>query len=113
MSDFDRQVDRNLRGIELEKSGRVDEAVHLYEENIEENFVGNHPYDRLAIIYRKRKQIDDEIRVLQEAISVFDNLVLEGRGDALPKLGRFKRRLEKAEALKARTRGAADATSEV
>ena len=106
MSGFDRQVERNLRGIELEKSGQVDEAVRLYEENVRDEFVGNHPYDRLAIIYRKRKHIDDEIRVLEKAIWVFDGLVHEGRGDALPKLGKFKRRLEKAKTLKAEARGA-------
>jgi len=100
MTDFNAQVERNLRGIELENSGRVDEAVRLYEENVTDNFIGNHPYDRLAIIYRKRKQIDEEIRVLEKAILVFDRLLHEGRGDALPKLAKFKRRLEKAESLK-------------
>jgi len=29
MSDFDRQVQRNLLGIDLEKAGRADEAIHL------------------------------------------------------------------------------------
>jgi hypothetical protein len=102
MHDFGVQVQRNLRGIELEKSGRVDDAVQLYEENIRERFEGNHPYDRLAIIYRKRKQIDDEIRVLQKAIWVFENVVHKGRVDRLPKLKRFRTRLEKASALKAK-----------
>lgn len=99
MSDFDRHVERNLRGIELEKSGRVDEAILLYEANVRENCEGNHPYDRLAIIYRKRKQIDEEIRVLEKAIWVFENVVYQGRGDRPPKLARFKKRLEKAELL--------------
>ncbi len=101
MTDFNAQVERNLRGIELEKSGREDEAVRLYEENVKENSVGNHPYDRLAIIYRKRMQVDEEIRVLEKAIWVFD-VLYQGRGDGLPKLGKFKRRLEKAKALKAK-----------
>lgn len=53
--DFNRQVNRNLKAIELEKAGNVKEAIKLYEMNIKENFEGNHPYDRLAIIYRRNK----------------------------------------------------------
>lgn len=50
-------VDRNQAGIQLEKNGSVNEAIKLYEANLEENFEGNHPYDRLAIIYRRKKII--------------------------------------------------------
>jgi tetratricopeptide (TPR) repeat protein len=84
---LDKQVERNLRGIALEKKGRIDEAIELYEKNISENFIGTHPYNRLAIIYRKRNQIDDEIRVLEKAIRVFE-------GDE------FKKRVQKARKLK-------------
>lgn len=100
MADFNTQVERNLRGIKLEKSGRVDEAIRLYEENVKENFEGNHPYDRLAIIYRKRNLINEEIRVLEKAVWVFENIVFEKRVDRLPKLEKFKKRLEKARELK-------------
>jgi len=95
MNDFDIQLQRNLEGIELEKQGKIDEAIELYEKNINENFEGNHPYDRLAIIYNKRKQIDNEIRVLKKAISVFDNVVSDERGDKLTKLEKFQKRLKK------------------
>jgi len=98
---FSIQVDRNLTGIELEKTGKVDEAIKLYEMNINENFEGNHPYDRLAIIYRRRKQYNDEIRVLEKAIEVFDYVVSIGRQDGPPKLQRFKERLIKARKLQA------------
>jgi tetratricopeptide (TPR) repeat protein len=92
-------LDRNLKGIEFEKLGKVAEAIELYEKNIENNFEGNHPYDRLAIIYRKNKDIINEIRVLEKAIYVFENIVYLQRGDRLPKLGRFKIRLEQAKLL--------------
>jgi len=45
---FESQVERNLIGIELEKAGKVDEAIPLYEQNVRENFIGGHPYKRLA-----------------------------------------------------------------
>ncbi len=100
MDKFGRQAERNLRGIELEKAGQVDLAIRLYEENVKENFEGSHPYDRLAIIYRRRNLIDDEIRVLEKAISVFANIVHKERSDRLSKLERFKERLEKVKTLK-------------
>jgi tetratricopeptide (TPR) repeat protein len=96
----DQQVERNLKGIELEKKSHVDKAVELYEQNISENFDGNHPYDRLAVIYRKRNQIDDEIRVLEKAVWVFENIVYQKRPDRLPKLNKLKKRLQEARKLK-------------
>ena len=39
--------------MELEKEGKIDSAILLYEENVKESFEGNHPYDRLAVIYHK------------------------------------------------------------
>jgi len=96
MDKFDRQVDRNLKGKELEKEGKIDKAIKLYEKNVSEDFDGNFPYDRLAIIYHKRNMIDNEIRVLEHGIEVFSKLLLTSpRTDILPKLNKFKRRLEK------------------
>jgi len=101
---FDKHVERNLKGIQFERDGQIDKAIKLYEINAEENFGGNHPYDRLAVIYRKRNQIGDEIRVLEKAIWVFEKVVHKDRGDRLPKLEKFKKRLERARKLKKRIR---------
>ena len=37
---FDKQVERNLVGIQLEKQGKIEDAIKLYEENIKKNFQG-------------------------------------------------------------------------
>ncbi len=89
-------LNRNLKGRELEKEFKIDEAIELYEKNIKEEFDGNYPYERLAIIYSKKGLLEDEIRVLEKAVWVFENIVYKGRSDRLPKLYRFKKRLEKA-----------------
>jgi len=89
-------VNRNLKGIELEKEGKIDKAMKLYEKNIEEEFDGSHPYTRLAIIYSKKGLLDDEIRVLKKAVWVFDNVIYKERGDRSQMLDKFKKRLEKA-----------------
>lgn len=86
-------VSNNLDGIEAEKAGNLEEAIQLYEINVAQGFDGTHPYKRLAIIYRKQKRYDDEIRVLKAAINVFSKVQ---RTDGEPKLDYFKERLEKA-----------------
>lgn len=42
--------------------------------NVNERFDGSFPYERLAMIYRKRKQYNEEIRVLEHAVSKFKGL---------------------------------------
>ena len=90
------QAERNLKGSEFEKTGNIEKAIELYEENVKENFKGNHPYDRLATIYKNQLDLDNEIRILEKAIIVFEEITIEDRIEGLPKLFRFKNRLEKA-----------------
>lgn len=61
----------NTSGIELEKAGKTDEAIQNYEDNVSNRVVATHSYDRLMIIYRKRKQYRDEMRIIKTAIEVF------------------------------------------
>lgn len=89
-------VDRNLIGRELEKAGRVDEAIALYEANVDDLFAGSAPYDGLACIYRKQKRYSDEVRVLEQALKVASS-TMNPR-----KLERFQSRLAKAKELQAK-----------
>ena len=61
-------------GIEAENAGQIEKAIEAYKKFIELQFDGNRSYDRLAIIYRKQGQYDDEVRVLEKAIWVFENV---------------------------------------
>jgi tetratricopeptide (TPR) repeat protein len=94
---FNKATTRNLQGISFEQQGRIDEAIDLYEQNVSLKFDGSHPYTRLAIIYRRRKQYDDEIRVIEKAISVFD------KQNAPKDLEYFSKRLLKAKKLQEKT----------
>lgn len=89
------EVDRSRQGQELERKGEIDEAIKLYELNINDNFEIV-PYERLASIYRKRNQKEDEIRVLEKAVYVFTHIVYESRMDRLPKLKEFEKLLAEA-----------------
>lgn len=58
----------NLRGQTLEKDGRVDEAIIEYERLLNKRVYTPYTYRRLAIIYSKRNNKDEELRVLCAAV---------------------------------------------
>lgn len=58
-------------GIDLEKEGMIDEAIKIYEKSIIPKLPLKHPYERLAILYRKKKDYENEIRIIKTAIDVF------------------------------------------
>jgi tetratricopeptide (TPR) repeat protein len=65
-------VERNLQGKDMEKAGRIEEAIALYEANVRDRFDGTHPYDRLRILYTREKQYDDAIRVCEAYVALPD-----------------------------------------
>lgn len=65
---WDSVVDGNMKGQAFEKEGRVDEAIGVYERLVEHGADTPHTYRRLAILYRKQKDTDNELRVLDRAI---------------------------------------------
>jgi len=92
-------VQRNLQGSALEREGHVENAVVLYQANVRDGFEGNFPYDRLAVIFRKRGDFASEIMVLKRAIEVFSALRDSPRLDVAPKLAHFMARLYVAQKL--------------
>lgn len=64
---------RNNEGIELEDEGRTDEAIALYEQNVEAGYPATHSYERLMVLYRKRKEYEQEARVIRRAIEVYSS----------------------------------------
>lgn len=64
------QTRRNLDGMELESAGRIDLAVELYEQNVEEGFEGDWPYSRLVGVYERQGEYAQAERVLRRAIEV-------------------------------------------
>ena len=92
-------VERNLRGGALEREGHVENAVEFYQANVRDGFEGSFPYDRLAVIFRKRGDLASEIMVLKLAIEVFSRLRDSPRLDIAPKLAHFTTRLLAAERL--------------
>ncbi len=53
----------NLEGRTLEKAGRIDEAITLYEKGVSNGTDTPFTYTRLRILYRKLKRPDDVERI--------------------------------------------------
>lgn len=59
----------NLCGEQLEKEGRIDEAITEYERLLVKGVDTPFTYRRLAILYKKLKRQDDELRVVRAALA--------------------------------------------
>ena len=65
-------VERNNRGIKLEKKKEIEAAIIIYELSVGDAFFGTHPYDRLGIIYGRRPWYNDAIRVCRAYLHLPD-----------------------------------------
>lgn len=84
-------ADRNNHGLELEKNGKIDEAIAVYEDNIADGYPATHSFERLMVLYRKSKDYKQEKRVIKRACTVFKKH---------PSLfNKYMSRLEKVETL--------------
>lgn len=89
---FERGYNLCQLGMDYEKNGDIEKAIYFYELCAVERFEGSHPYTRLAILYRKQKRYEDEIRVCDLAIDI-----LSGTPYSEKKVEDFKHRKELAE----------------
>jgi hypothetical protein len=64
------ESERNLKAKEFEDSGNLESAIEQYEQNVSLGSFAPFPYNRLAIIYKKRRDLDNEIRVLKLLLSI-------------------------------------------
>ncbi len=60
------------RGIECEKEKSIDDAIMYYEKAIHTEYPATHAYERLMVIYRKKKLYKEELRVIELALKVFN-----------------------------------------
>jgi hypothetical protein len=96
----DTMVDRNRKGSDHEKNGEIEAAIEEYELNISEWFDGDHPYERLRVIYNRRKQYEDALRVCKAFICMSLRMQELGspRVDLEPKRNHFQDWIHRLEA---------------
>lgn len=95
---FARKLER--RAVEAELENEEDRTDHLiqtakdvYWHLVEKEFVGSFSYRRLAILYRKEDDYDNEVRVLKRCLT-------HAKLGTEKKQERFENRLDRAEELK-------------
>jgi tetratricopeptide (TPR) repeat protein len=87
------QTSRNLRGMDLEREGRLEDAVALYEQNVAEGFEGDWPYGRLVAIHERQGDLERAVAVLERAIEVFGAGTRRTAADRRATVRVFKNRL--------------------
>ena len=97
LRNFEAAMQRNEEAERAVHNGDPERAIQLYEINIAEEFVGSHPYERLASIYEHRRNPAEALRVCE----AFTKLAASGkmpRGAQLSadrKLPEFEVRIER------------------
>ena len=93
---FEAAMERHTEAERAEQSGDPEKAIRLYEMSVAEEFVGSHPYERLASLYERRHDYEAALRVSE----AFVRLAASGkmpRGaqrSANRKLPQFEARIE-------------------
>lgn len=67
---YEEALERNLRAARSEGRGDAEGAIRLYETSVEEEFVGAHPYERLAVLHESRRNYAEALRVTEAYISL-------------------------------------------
>jgi len=62
--------ERLTQAQKFEKANEIQNAIALYEQNINDGFLASLPYERLRIIYEKQKNYQSAIRVCKRYIEI-------------------------------------------
>lgn len=60
---FEAAMERHAEAERALQNGDLEEAIHLYETSVAEEFVGSHPYERLSSLYERRHDYEEALRV--------------------------------------------------
>ena len=84
----------------LEQRIGLTEAIRLYKRNISQSSDEDNAFERLAVIYRSRNRIEDEVNVSRKGVAFYEHAVFaEHLESMLPMLNQFTKRLKAAESL--------------
>jgi hypothetical protein len=90
----------NIKLNALEQQIGLTKAIKRYKQNISQNSDEDNAFERLAVIYRSRNQIEEEVRVSEMAIAFYEHAVFaEHLESMLPMLNQFTKRLRAAQSL--------------
>ena len=67
---YEAALERNTEAARAEERGDVEAAISFYETSVAEEFVGAHPYERLAALHESRRRYAQALRVTDAYISL-------------------------------------------
>lgn len=90
----------NIKLNALEEEIGLTKAIKQYKRSISQNSDEDNAFERLALIYRSRNKIEEEILVLKKAVVFYEHAVFKERLESmLPTLNQFTKRLKAAQSL--------------
>lgn len=92
---LDRWFKRNAIGEQKESEGKFEDAIRVYEANVDEDADTIFSYERLAILYKRKSDLRNEIRILKKAIRKLQEKAHRKRLDTYQsnQMGTFQNRL--------------------
>ena len=80
-----RWIERNNKGHDYEREGKISLAIKQYEKNVEDMCYLPASYQRLRVIYTKRKHFDEALRVCRAYLKFLDAIGDMGLHSSLDK----------------------------
>lgn len=88
-----------LQAREAEEAGNIDEAISTYQKVISADPYNEDAYERLMIIYRKRKDYKKELGIIDKGLRSFEKLYQPKATDRLKKVAEISLKLAKSVGL--------------
>ena len=94
---FEAAMQRNEEAERAVHDGDPDRAIDLYETSVAEEFVGSHPYERLASLYERRRNPAEALRVCEAylRLAASGKMPRGAQRSADRKLPEFEARIER------------------
>jgi hypothetical protein len=94
---YERWFKRNAIAEQKEREGKFDDAIRIYESNVEEDADTLFPFERLSILYRRRNDRKNELRILRKGLQLLKERMEHQRLDSAQEImiREFHDRLEK------------------
>ena len=94
---FEAAMERHAEAERAERNGDPEKAIRLYEISISEEFVGSHPYERLASLHERRHDYRAALRVSEAylQLAASGKMPRGAQRSADRKLPQFEARIER------------------
>ena len=98
---FEAAMERHIQAEKSLQNGDLDEAIRLYEASVAEEFVGSHPYERLASLHERRRNYEEALRACEAFVLLASSGTMPrgAQRSADRKLPWFEARIERYQRL--------------